>query len=210
MKETKICITCKEEKLLEFFHKNKDKPKGRHCVCISCKKIYDKARVRPALTREQKDKANYNKRQRLLIKNGGVLGKPGRKRVSEEHKKQVARKYRNKYRKENKADMLASRLRSRMKKVLIDNMPKNKKSTRTNYSENIGCTGQELVKYIENQWTEGMSWDNYGWGKDKWTIDHIRPISNFLKNGEDPRKANHYTNLRPLWFIENMKKGSKF
>ena len=98
-----------------------------------------------------------------------------------------------------------------MRKVIRGNMPGNKKTdTRSYYSVNVGCTGKELVSHIESLWKPGMTWDNYGFGVGKWVIDHIRPISNFLKTGEDPRKANHYTNLAPLWSEENASKSDKF
>jgi hypothetical protein len=49
-----------------------------------------------------------------------------------------------------------------------------------------------------------MSWDNMG----KWHIDHIIPISSAC--GEvDLIKLNHYTNLQPLWEVDNLKKSNK-
>lgn len=72
--------------------------------------------------------------------------------------------------------------------------------------ELIGMTPQELRFYLENQFTDGMSWDNYG----EWHIDHIRPIASFdLENGEEQKKAFHYTNLQPLWAGDNLRKGKK-
>jgi hypothetical protein len=48
-----------------------------------------------------------------------------------------------------------------------------------------------------------MSWDNYG----EWHVDHIRPLCSFdLTNDGQLREAIHYTNLRPLWAIENIGK----
>jgi 5-methylcytosine-specific restriction endonuclease McrA len=49
-----------------------------------------------------------------------------------------------------------------------------------------------------------MCWDNYG----EWHIDHIIPISHG-KNQKEIYKLNYYTNLRPLWKIENLKKSNK-
>lgn len=52
-----------------------------------------------------------------------------------------------------------------------------------------------------------MSWKN----KSEWHIDHIRPISSFdLNNPEEQAKCFHYTNLQPLWAIDNLKKGAKY
>lgn len=70
----------------------------------------------------------------------------------------------------------------------------------------LGYKKAELVKHIERQFADGMSWDNHG----EWHIDHIVSISWHLKNGEtDPMVINALTNLQPLWSAENNEKGSK-
>ena len=74
----------------------------------------------------------------------------------------------------------------------------------------IGCSQKELKSHIENQFLPGMTWDNYGNKENQWSIDHIIPLSAFdVFNTNQLNKANHYTNLRPLWHVDNMKKGSK-
>ena len=41
-------------------------------------------------------------------------------------------------------------------------------------------------------------------------IDHIRPLSSFdLTDHEQVKQVCHYSNLRPLWAIDNLSKGSK-
>lgn len=70
----------------------------------------------------------------------------------------------------------------------------------------MGCSGQELKRYLESKFQPGMSWDNYG--VHGWHIDHIVPLSSFnLSDPEDYKKACHYTNLQPMWAIDNIKKG---
>ena len=70
----------------------------------------------------------------------------------------------------------------------------------------VGCSPTELREHIEKQFTDGMSWDNYGtYG---WHLDHIIPLST-AETREDVFKLNHYTNLQPLWATDNLKKGKK-
>jgi hypothetical protein len=49
-----------------------------------------------------------------------------------------------------------------------------------------------------------MSWSNHG----KWHIDHIIPLSS-AKSKEELVKLCHYTNLQPLWALDNLGKANK-
>jgi 5-methylcytosine-specific restriction endonuclease McrA len=60
-----------------------------------------------------------------------------------------------------------------------------------------------------------MSWGNYG--RKGWHIDHIRPLSSFKffdgKGriiGREVKKAMKLSNLQPLWYADNIRKGDKF
>lgn len=68
----------------------------------------------------------------------------------------------------------------------------------------LGCSVLELKTYIENKFTNGMTWDNYG----EWHVDHIIPLAS-AKSSDELIKLCHYTNLQPLWASENLKKGAK-
>jgi hypothetical protein len=69
----------------------------------------------------------------------------------------------------------------------------------------LGCDWFFLQKYIQNKFTEGMTWENYG----EWHIDHIKPLA-LAKTEDELIKLNHYTNLQPLWAEENILKGDKY
>jgi len=76
----------------------------------------------------------------------------------------------------------------------------NKRNTLHTY---LGCTLDELKDHLTKQFTDNMSWDNYGlFG---WHIDHIIPLSS-ANNEEELYKLCHYTNLQPLWREDNLKK----
>jgi hypothetical protein len=65
----------------------------------------------------------------------------------------------------------------------------------------------QLMSYIENQFTDGMSWDN----RDQWHIDHIRPCASFdLTCPIQQSECFHYTNLQPLWAKDNLIKSDNY
>jgi hypothetical protein len=71
----------------------------------------------------------------------------------------------------------------------------------------LGCSFEEFMNYITARFKPGMSMDNYG---RKWHIDHIMPCSAFDMSDEyQARRCFHFTNLRPMWARENLRKGSK-
>ena len=108
--------------------------------------------------------------------------------------------YRDKRFKNDIGFKLLYRLRSRIWEAL----KLNKKSVNT--IQLIGCTIEQLKQHLERKFTEGMSWSNYG----EWHVDHIRPCALFDLSQPDQQKiCFNYTNLQPLWAIDNLSKGAK-
>jgi hypothetical protein len=76
----------------------------------------------------------------------------------------------------------------------------------------IGYTAKDLMKHLENQFKDGMSWSNYGGTIGMWSIDHIIPVSafNFVSKYDiDFKKCWSLTNLAPMWVKDNSKKSNK-
>lgn len=72
----------------------------------------------------------------------------------------------------------------------------------------VGCSGPELRAHLESKFTQGMTWDEYGFHG--WHVDHIRPCASFdLTDEAQQRECFHYTNLQPMWGVENMRKNAK-
>lgn len=70
----------------------------------------------------------------------------------------------------------------------------------------IGCSIEHLKDHLEDQFVEGMSWENMG----KWHIDHIIPSSRFdLFDPIQQKLCFNWTNLQPLWAVENLQKRDK-
>jgi hypothetical protein len=80
------------------------------------------------------------------------------------------------------------------------------KSTKT--QSILGCSMDDFILYLQSKFQPGMTLENHGAGSGKWNIDHIIPMSS-AQTQEDILKLNHYTNLQPLWFEDNMAKRNK-
>lgn len=101
------------------------------------------------------------------------------------------------------AFLMRHRLATRMSCV-IRRFKAGRKCART--LELLGCSGKEFCAYLEKQFVSGMSWKNYG----KWHVDHIIPCAKFdLSKSEQQAICFHYTNLQPLWAVDNIKKKDK-
>lgn len=105
-------------------------------------------------------------------------------------------------------------LRSRLKKALKENWKTG------SAIEDLGCTVEKLIIHLESKFYAApydygnvikgslMTWENYG--QFGWHIDHIIPLASFdLKIREKFLKACHYSNLQPMWWFQNIKKGIK-
>jgi hypothetical protein len=110
--------------------------------------------------------------------------------------------YTNNRRKTNIPYKLSCNLRSRLNSA-INNNYKSGSAVR-----DLGCTIEELKKYLESKFQPEMSWDN--WTTDGWHIDHIKPLASFdLTDKNQLLEACHYTNLQPLWATDNITKSDK-
>jgi len=71
----------------------------------------------------------------------------------------------------------------------------------------LRCTVPEMRAHLESKFAPGMSWATRG--RFGWHIDHIKPLSAFdLSDPKQLEQACHYTNLQPLWWRDNMRKGA--
>ena len=78
----------------------------------------------------------------------------------------------------------------------------------------LGCSIKEFKVYLEDKFHphpmtgQLMTWDNHTLRG--WHIDHIVPLISFdLTDRDQLLKACHYTNMQPLWWRDNIVKGTK-
>jgi hypothetical protein len=95
-------------------------------------------------------------------------------------------------------------LRTRLLKAIIN------KSKVGSAIRDLGCSIDFLKTYLESKFEPGMTWKNQGNGEGKWNIDHIKALANFdLTDQQQFKDACRYTNLQPMWYIDNLRKSDK-
>lgn len=215
MENTKKCTKCGKELPLDQFYQQKSRNNsiGYKSECNNC----DKARS-TRWARSNREKINKRRRDKYKNNPDGV------KRSNAKWRGNNPIKYRtsiDKWEEANPEKIKATKINYRRRHRLIDldfkiteniraamhgALNRNTKSGHT--VELLGCSIEYLRHYLENQFTEGMAWNNYG--VHGWHIDHVIPLSYFdLTDPSQQRRAWHYTNLQPLWARDNLKKKSK-
>ena len=142
-------------------------------------------------------KGYYYQNQKKILAEKQAYGKRTRKQhnLYQKLRKRTDIQYRLKH-------LLTSRLSTAIKRS------KNPGKRGGSAVRDLGCTVAELKFYIEGQFKDGMTWEN--WSLHGWHIDHKIPLDFFdLTDPDHVKKACHYLNLQPLWARENIIKGNK-
>ncbi|MCJ7558637.1 MAG: hypothetical protein MUP90_17215 [Gammaproteobacteria bacterium] len=72
----------------------------------------------------------------------------------------------------------------------------------------LGCSVDFLKDHLASKFMPGMSFDNYG--VKGWHIDHVTPCAAFdLTNSDEQMRCFHFSNLQPLWAMDNHRKGAR-
>ena len=169
--------------------------KGKKIRTIWIKKNLDKVRAknRKSYHKNKIKNLEYSKKYYESIKSDPDKNEKFRKRVNLNNKKK---------RKNNPHYKVKQNLSRRLRTILTEiKKPKNIEILKL-----IGCSLEDLKKYIEKKFKKGMNWQNYG----KWHVDHIIPCSKFdLTNLAQQRKCFNFKNLQPLWAKENILKSDR-
>lgn len=170
----------------DVFDKKQEQQKSRLSKWLS--KNIEKERERQRL----KQRRRYSENRETCLASTRKWAKANRQKTSA----YALKKYHEKL-KHNPLWNLKMRLRGRIRESL--NFTGFKKNTKT---ENIlGCTFSFFKNYLEQRFLPGMTWEN----RHLWHIDHIMPVAS-AKTEREIIRLNHYTNLRPLWAADNIRK----
>jgi len=219
--ETKICNKCKIQKELTEFYKLKSSKDGYNGWCKIClnekNNKWRENNREVALTYSKKwyqnnkdKKSEYFEKYRIetpeKIKETKKKYREKNKEIIKQKKKiydELYKPKRNLLRREKQKTDIVFKLINNVRVRLIKYLKKLNITKKNKTFEIVGCTPQELKEHLEKQFVDGMSWEN----RSEWHIDHIIPLSS-AKTEEEIYKLSHYTNLQPLWAIDNIKKSN--
>lgn len=206
----KICSACKIEKELSLYGKDKHSFDGLTSACKSCRKLSMAAwtaRNKSYYKQKHKEWKEKNPIEWAAHKKKDYL-KHREKRLATDKKRKQATHYSARYEFSRKKTDVVFKLRLALRKRIQKAIRNNQKAGSA--VSDLGCSVPHLKLHLELFWDEGMSWDNYGYGEDKWNIDHTIPLSSFnLAERSQFLKACHYTNLQPMWQKDNFMKSNK-
>lgn len=222
---TKKCKDCGECKPIELFGKNKNETDGFAFYCKSCKSKRDSANYKAYQAKKKEKVSEYRLNNKEIVKEA-------KRKEYLKNKDKYLKRSKDYYVANKEKISIDNRIRfQRRDRQITNEKERNKKQTDVGYRikcnlrsrlsiairndqkkgsaiRDLGCSIEFLKEYLENLFLPGMSWDNYGRLYGKWNIDHILPLASFdLTNREHFLKACNYTNLQPLWYIDNMRKG---
>lgn len=185
-----------------YYEKNKDK------IISQTTQYYEANRDKQ--NARKKEYFNENKDYFLALKkkywrdNKHILG-PKNKKYYEKNKEWINKNHYQNYKRPRYYSDVEFRLKEVLSARIRQALNHNYKSAST--EKLIGCSISELRQHLEKQFTEGMSWDNHS--IIGWHIDHRKPCDSFdLTDPIQQRECFHFSNLQPLWYDENIRKGT--
>ncbi len=179
----RICRACKKLLPITYFWISRGCPDDRSLYCKTCASIHRGRRPRRIRRTPEEDIEWKQSKSRRWYAN---------------HQKYWLNRRRN-----NPSIRLAMCMRTRINLALkrcLNGSSKKSAETRTL----LGCSFEQLRGYLQSKFRDGMTWENYG---PTWHVDHIKPCAAFdLTKPEEQAACFHYTNLQPLFKLDNLRK----
>lgn len=144
---------------------------------------------------------------KLTCQNCGKMFRLAKNELNRQKGYFCARKCHFQFKSKNKMSRVQDRINRNMRRAVTKFIHEKKAGRK--WPSLVGYGFDELAHHLEQDFRDGMSWENYG----EWHIDHIIPISKFsFSSFEDEgfKKAWALNNLQPLWADENYKKGRRW
>ena len=164
--------------------------------------------------KSESDKRHYLKNREKRLQYFSDWQKDNRDRLNDYHQKwrekniDKHREYKRKYEKHRKDTDPLYKLISNFRTAIYQVLKESNVEKNGHYFDILGYTPEELILHLEKQFTEGMTWENYG----EFHVDHKLPISSFnIKEigDEEFMRCWGLENLQPMWGEENIRKSNK-
>jgi hypothetical protein len=203
----KSCRTCKQEKPLTEFSRYAQAADGLRPVCKCCINAYNRQKRAEHLHQYQTgQRKRYQlnpqkfRAEKLVYEAEHKAEKAAYDKVYRQRNALKQAQAKREWTERNRTNPLV-KLKRNLRRRLHHVLAGTNKAAST--MELIGCTIDELRSHLEGQFTALMSWDNYGpYG---WHVDHRQPCYTFdLTDPDQQRVCFHFSNLRPLWWLENV------
>lgn len=194
----KTCKKCNDDKNLNDFYNYSGKI-STYCKDCTVLKSIESQQNNKYFRKEYLREYGKNNKEKLLENRRSYRTK------NKEYFKDYYREYQVRRRKENDLLRIKHNIRNRLWGAF-----KNKNWKKEGSEKLLGATYETVKIHIESLFIEGMSWDNYGRCENGdcnnfWHIDHIVPL-NTATTKKELENLCHYTNLQPLWAIDNLSK----
>lgn len=212
MSEKKECRKCKEVKDSEEFNRCSRRRDGLQSYCRNCQseyktshyqqnaeanRLYAKTYQKAHIDVYRKRNSDYRKKNPDKIKKwrAGFRSRNPEKirRWDKRYKQQNKAKLNAKATKRRNEDLqfkIAGNLRTRLNQAIKNNQ---KVGSAVN---DLGCSVEYFISYIEKQFDNNMHWTNWG---EVWELDHIFPLAKAdLTDRGDFLAVANYRNYRPL------------
>lgn len=211
------CNTCDIKQDFSEFFKDKSKKSGYRGQCKKCDKKTEKKRatipkdyttvvmLNCSKCGMEKESTEFYKQQSktrgyeskckkcVMVKNKNYI-------KNNKEKANLAKNTRARNRYHNDISFRTmTKLRNRFKSTVKNNRF-------TNTLELLECDLPTFIKWIQFQFVDGMTWDNY----EEWHYDHCLPVNLFdLTKLEEQQMCFHWSNIQPLWAKDNLRKNNK-
>lgn len=204
----KICSRCNIEKPLLAFGLEKKGIAGRRSDCKLCRISY------------KKEYRLQNRDKLLAVETAYRAKNPEKIKMAIDKWRSVNKDYQKKRRAVDPAFKLSCVLRKRMNDVV-------KGRIKTSSVINLGMLVDQVISYLINKYNTEFALSDFERGRIdkpqmevsdfcdlvgrfKFHIDHIKPVSWFnLFNELELKQVCHFSNLRLLWWQDNLRKSNK-
>lgn len=222
----KTCSKCRSNKDLHEFYNDRKRKDGKTPQCKECMNSQQlSSGIRTSKKRREYSASYYEKNKEKILSRQ----KADRELNPEKYRARYmanAEKIKSQamdYYRENKERVIAATNRRYHEKLKYDESfqairsarrllhntlaATGAKRTHSRTNKNLGYSPMDLKTHLESLFVDGMGWHN----RSEWHIDHIVPISEFVRMGITcTKKINKLSNLRPVWAKENLSKGDRF